>query len=122
MDSTPHPATFSWRHAPLPVVLVLVSAALSWRSRRANAWGEPGSEVKAFASEAQTAPGHSEFIGTGGSLYYLKHTDILPGSDRVVLEVRDPTTGRVEVRVDLARGQEKYGGGWRLHFSLGLSL
>lgn len=26
------------------------------------------------------------------------------------------------LRVDLARGQEKYGGGWRLHFSLGLSL
>lgn len=84
----------------------LYGAALSWRSRRANAWGEPGSEVKAFASEAQTAPGHSEFIGTGGSLYYLKHTDILPGSDRVVLEVRDPTTGRVEARVELARGAD----------------
>lgn len=84
----------------------LYGGALSWRSRRATALGEPGSEVKLFGSEAQTAPGHSEFLGTGGSLYYLKHTDVLPGSDRVVLEVRDGTTGRVERRVALARGAD----------------
>ena len=84
----------------------LYGGALNWRSRRANAWGEAGSEVRAFASEAQTAPGHSEFLGTGGSLYYLKHTDILPGSDRVVLEVRDNTTGRVENRIELLRGAD----------------
>ena len=84
----------------------LYGAALNWRSRMANAWGDPMTELRAFASEAQTAPGHSEFIGTGGSLYYLRHTDILPGSDRVVLEVRDRTTGRVEQRVDLLRGAD----------------
>ena len=84
----------------------LYGAALSWRSRRATALGEPSSALKLFGSEAQTAPGHSEFLGTGGSLYYLKHTDVLPGSDRVVLEVRDGTTGRVERRVDLARGAD----------------
>ncbi len=84
----------------------LYGAALNWRSRMANAWGDPVTELRAFASEAQTAPGHSEFIGTGGSLYYLRHTDVLPGSDRVVLEVRDHTTGRVEQRVDLLRGAD----------------
>ncbi len=84
----------------------LYGAALNWRSRRATAYGEAGSELRAFASEAQTAPGHSEFIGTGGSLYYLKHTDVLPGSDRVVLEVRDNTTGRVENRIELLRGAD----------------
>lgn len=84
----------------------LYGAGLNWRSRRATVYGEPGSELRAFASEAQTAPGHSEFLGTGGSLYYLKHTDILPGSDRVVLEVRDPTTGRVENRVELMQGAD----------------
>src|SRR5690606_25014792 len=45
----------------------LYGAALSWRSRGSNAWGDPGTELRAFGSEAQTAPGHSEFIGTGGS-------------------------------------------------------
>jgi hypothetical protein len=84
----------------------LYGGALSWRSRRSTDVGEAGSQLKIFGSEAQTAPGHSEFLGTGGSLYYLKHTDVLPGSDRVVLEVRDGTTGRVERRVDLARGAD----------------
>ncbi|RDZ27610.1 hypothetical protein DX914_15110 [Lysobacter silvisoli] len=84
----------------------LYGGALSWRSRRSTALGEPGTELRAFGSEAQTAPGHSEFLGTGGSLYYLKHTDVLPGSDKVTLEIRDRTTGRVENRVELARGAD----------------
>ncbi|MCF7221630.1 TonB-dependent receptor [Marilutibacter chinensis] len=84
----------------------LYGAGLNWRSRAANAWGDPATELRAFGSEAQTAPGHSEFIGTGGSLYYLRHTDVLPGSDHVVLEVRDRSTGRVEQRIELLRGAD----------------
>lgn len=81
----------------------LYGAALNWRSHGSTALGEPRTTVRAFGSEAQTALGHSEFIGTGGSLYYLRHLDLLPGSDSVVLEVRDRTTGRVEVRKTLLR-------------------
>lgn len=84
----------------------LYGGALSWRSRASTAQGDARSELKLFGSEAQTAPGHSEFLGTGGSLYYLKHTDVLPGSERVVLEVRDPTTGRTEARVELLDGAD----------------
>lgn len=84
----------------------LYGAALNWRSRSANEWGDASTELRLFGSEAQTAPGHSEFIGTGGSLYYLRHTDVLPGSDHVVLEVRDRTTGRVERRIELQRGAD----------------
>ncbi|MGL6160990.1 hypothetical protein [Microbulbifer sp.] len=82
----------------------LYGAALNLRSRGSTDDGEPRTRLTTFASEAQTAPGHSEFLGTGGSLYYLRHQDLLPGSDVVVLELRDPTTGRVEGRVDLERG------------------
>ena len=84
----------------------LYGAALSWRSRSVNPWGDPDSLLRIFGSQAETAPGHSEFLGTGGSLYYLKHTDIFPGSDVVVLEVLDVTTGRVENRVTLQRGAD----------------
>lgn len=82
----------------------LYGAAVNWRSRGINAWGDPRTELRGFASQAETAPGHNEFAGTGGSLYYLRNTDILPGSDVVVLEIRDPATGRVEQRVTLMRG------------------
>jgi hypothetical protein len=84
----------------------LYGAALSWRSRGINAWGDPSSLLRVFGSQAETAAGHNEFLGTGGSLYYLKHTDIFPGSDVVTLEIRDTTTGRVENRVVLQRGAD----------------
>ena len=84
----------------------LYGAALNWRTSATTRWGDPGTELRVFASEAQTAPGRSEFIGTGGSLYYLRHTDLLPGSDVVTLEVTDRTTGRVENRIVLQRGAD----------------
>ena len=82
----------------------LYGAALSWRSNTANPWGEARSLVRAFGSEVRSAPGHSEFMGTGGSLYYLRHTDLLPGSDIVTLEIRNLSTGSVDNRVTLVRG------------------
>jgi hypothetical protein len=84
----------------------LYGGALAWRSRAINRWGDPRTELRAFGSQAETAPGHNEFLGTGGSLYYLHNTDILPGSDSVVLEIRDPATGRIENRVTLQRGAD----------------
>ncbi|MGB3393591.1 MAG: hypothetical protein WA956_08320 [Stenotrophomonas sp.] len=84
----------------------LYGAALNWRSNASNRWGDAGSQLRVFGSQAETAPGHNEFIGTGGSLYYLRHTDVLPGSDVVTLEIRDATTGRIENRVVLQRGAD----------------
>lgn len=81
----------------------LYGAAIDWRSRASTSLGDSRHEIRAFGSEMQSAPGHSEFLGTGGSLYYLRHTDVLPGSDNVVLELRDPTTGLTENRVVLLR-------------------
>ena len=39
--------------------------------------------------------GRDEFRGTGGSLYYLRHQDILEGSDRMRIEYRDKVSGLV---------------------------
>jgi len=85
-------------------VRALYGGALNWRSLQATPLGEARSQLKLFGAEAQSAPGHSEFLGTGGSLYYLRHTDLLPGSEQVVLEVRDRTTGRTETRATLQQG------------------
>ncbi len=84
----------------------LYGAAAAWRSAATTQIGDARTTLRAFGSETQTAPGHSEFLGTGGSLYYLRNTDVLPGSDTVVLEVRDRTTGRVEARKALSRGAD----------------
>ncbi len=52
-------------------------------------------EVHAFVAggEGGVAPRRLAFAGTGGSLYFLKDTNIVEGSERVELVVRDSVTG-----------------------------
>ena len=82
----------------------LYGADLDWRSLSSTVWGEARTRLAVFAAQPDTVQGRSEFIGTGGSLYYLRHTDILPGSDSLTLQVRDRTTGRIEAQQMLQRG------------------
>ncbi|MDR1460985.1 MAG: hypothetical protein LBI78_05015 [Campylobacteraceae bacterium] len=84
----------------------LYGAKLDYRSVDINEFGDAKTTVKAFGSEAQSAAGHSEFLGTGGSLYYLKNTNIIPGSDKLLLQVIDTLTGNVIARIDLVRGAD----------------
>jgi hypothetical protein len=39
--------------------------------------------VEGFAAQPGTVPAYEEFRGTGGSLYYLRHQDVLIGSERL---------------------------------------
>jgi hypothetical protein len=50
--------------------------------------------------------GHDEFRGTGGSLYYLGHTDIVEGSEKAWVEVRDRDSQRVLENTALVRGRD----------------
>ncbi|MEE9342086.1 MAG: hypothetical protein V3V12_00460, partial [Gammaproteobacteria bacterium] len=71
-----------------------------------TAFGDHKTQAQIFASEVQSAFGHNEFLGTGGSLYYLKHTDILPGSEKLWVEVRQRETARVIDKAVLVRGRD----------------
>jgi hypothetical protein len=84
----------------------LYGARVQHRSVATTELGEAKTNVQAFASEAQSVLGHNEFLGTGGSLYYLRHTDILPGSDKAWIEIRDTDTGRVLETITLTRGTD----------------
>lgn len=57
--------------------------------------GQAKQTLKVFTAEQQTAPAKVEFLGTGGSLYYLRNTDLVPNSENISLEIRDPYSGRV---------------------------
>jgi uncharacterized repeat protein (TIGR01451 family) len=81
----------------------LYGAKLQHQSLKTNAYGEHQGQVTAFASEQQTAMGHDELLGTGGSLYYLSHTDIVQGSEKVWVEIRDRDSRRVIENVTLER-------------------
>jgi uncharacterized repeat protein (TIGR01451 family) len=45
-----------------------------------------------FVAQNNQKPAHNEFRATGGSFYYLKHKDIIVGSERITVQSRDKFT------------------------------
>lgn len=84
----------------------LYGAKLNFKSLDTNPYGEAITQVKTFFAEQQTSPGRAEFLGTGGSLYYLPHTDIVPSSAQVTLELRDKLSSRVVSSYELKVGRD----------------
>jgi flagellar motor protein MotB len=72
-----------------------------WQSDATTDFGEQRVALDAFAAEPGTVASRDEFRGTGGSLYYLRNQDILTGSERVRIELRDKDSGLVTGVVDL---------------------
>ena len=73
----------------------LYGANIHYENKSATEFGEKTFKADLFAAEPGTISGRDEFRGTSGSLYYLKHQDILAGSDRLRIEVRDKISGIV---------------------------
>jgi hypothetical protein len=62
---------------------------------RPPSFGERRFAADAFAAEPGPVSSYEEYRGTGGSLYFLRHQDILQGSERVRIEIRDKDSGIV---------------------------
>ena len=84
----------------------LYGASLDYRSVDKTTQGDDKHIFKAFASEPNTKAARDELIGTGGSLYYLHHADVVLGSAKVMVEVRDRKSDRVREQVELVEGQD----------------
>lgn len=79
----------------------LYGAALRYKTPATTELGESKLQLSTFGSDAQTVYGHNEFVATGASVYYLRHTDVLRGSEQIVVELRDIVTGLAEERLTL---------------------
>lgn len=84
----------------------LYGAQLVYRSVANTELGDTQTTLSAFGSNAQSVFRHNEFLGTGGSLYYLKDTDIVTGSEKVSVEVRQQGSDRVVEKVVLLAGRD----------------
>ena len=73
----------------------LYGANFHYQSDNTTKFGEQRYAFDAFAAEPGTVASQEEFRGTGGSLYYLGRQDILTGSERVRIEIRDKASGIV---------------------------
>ncbi len=73
----------------------LYGGKLAYQSVATTRYGDPQTVFIAFGAETSTLPAHNEFVSTGGVVYYLKHTEVVAGSETVSLEIRDKDTGTV---------------------------
>jgi hypothetical protein len=79
----------------------LYGANFHFESDQATAFGDKRFAADLFAAEPGTVGTREEFRGTGGSLYFLQRQDILAGSERVRIELRDKASGIVTGVVNL---------------------
>ena len=77
-----------------------------YKSEASTSFGEPKVRVEAFAAQPGTVPQRDNFLGTGGSAYFLKRQDINSGSETVTVEIRDALSGRVVSRRQLSEGTD----------------
>jgi len=79
----------------------LYGGNLHYQTEGATSFGEQRFTLDGFAAEPGTLASREEFRGTGGSLYFLHNQDILVGSERVRIELRDKDSGLVSGVVNL---------------------
>ncbi len=73
----------------------LYGGKIDYQSVATTQYGDPRTRVIVFNARSKQRSAHNEFLATGGSLYYLKNKDVIEGSDKVRIEVRDRITGLV---------------------------
>src|SRR5947209_15146352 len=79
----------------------LYGANAHYASEPTTSFGERRLTVDGFAAQPGTMASYEEFRGTGGSLYFLHHQDILTGSERVRIEIHDKASNIVTGVVNL---------------------
>jgi len=84
----------------------LYGAKIEHRNTRITKFGDNKHELHLFASEAQTAAAHNSFNATGGSLYYLRDTQVVQGSEKIWVEIRSRDTEQVVENVTLEHGRD----------------
>lgn len=79
----------------------LYGANAHYQSDATTDFGEQRYAVDVYAAEPGTIGSREEFRGTGGSLYFLRRQDLLTGSERIRIELRDKASGMVTGVVNL---------------------
>jgi hypothetical protein len=79
----------------------LYGANLHYQSEATTSFGDRRFAIDGFTAEPGTIASREEFRGTGGSLYFLRRQDILTGSERVRVELRDRASGLVTGVINL---------------------
>ncbi len=81
----------------------LYGGRVQYQSVSHTRYGEPRTVAVALAADARQVHVQDVLRGTGGSIYYLSHDDVIEGSEQVTLVVRDADTGLLRARLPRQR-------------------
>lgn len=84
----------------------LYGAKMDYKTRKTTSFGEDRLNIVGFASEPTTLSSHDEFLGTGGSLYFLQHGDIVEGSDKIAIKLVNKSSNITEDIIYLEEGRD----------------
>ncbi|WP_299685938.1 hypothetical protein [uncultured Tateyamaria sp.] len=84
----------------------LYGARAHVESRDVTSQGEARWQLDAYAAQQDTLTQRDVFRGTGGSVYFLSRQDLTIGSETLLVQVRDATTGRVISTQTLVAGRD----------------
>ncbi len=69
-------------------------------------YGDAKRGVTIFGAQAKSLADHNEFLGTGGSLYYLRNRNTVEGSEQINVEIRDKIQGITILKRSLLSGTD----------------
>ncbi len=81
-------------------------ALVEHKSEESTSFGESKISATAYAAESEVGHGRNEFLGTGGSLYFLNNKDIIEDTEQLIVEVRDPESDLVKKQITLYKGKD----------------
>ncbi|HEY5599218.1 MAG TPA: hypothetical protein VIK48_00895, partial [Candidatus Manganitrophaceae bacterium] len=81
----------------------LYGGKMEYRSLSKSVYGAPDTQIVLFGAEVRQAHTQNTFRATGGALYYLSGRNVIEGSEKVHLEVRDSGAGLVLAKIDQSR-------------------
>lgn len=77
-----------------------------YRTDETTKFGDDRVSLTGFISDVDSLYSHEEFLGTGGSLYFLKYGDVVMGSEKVSVKVVDKTTNLTKSLTPLQEGRD----------------
>ena len=81
----------------------LFGAHASYESQSRTSDNLAMTQAEVFVARIDQVPVHDELVATGGSLYFLSHTNIVEGSEQVSLLIHEQHTGLLLQRIDQQR-------------------
>jgi hypothetical protein len=77
----------------------LYGANFAYQSVSRTKYGDPDTQIAVFGANVRQTHVRDELRATGGSIYYLSHKNVVEGSEKVTLFVRDKNTGLILQRI-----------------------